>query len=353
MKKQMNTLFGLLAAGILLMSGCANNTATMTAAPSNNQIDPSKSLTAYFIDVGQADACLLEYNGRYMVIDGGNNADEQRMVDFLNSKGVKQIDYVVGTHPDADHIGGLDAVIENFDVLEVAMPQVASNTRTFADVLTAVEEKGLSIHAPEAGTSFSFNGIPVEVLGPVKEYEDSNNNSIALKMTYQNVSTLFTGDIETQAEGDIVNQGYNLKADVLKVAHHGSETSSTQAFLDAVDPTYAIISCGTDNKYGHPHKKTLNRLNKMGVEYYRTDQYGTIEMVTDGNNVAFQFEHRPTVDNAPASESTTYYIGNQNSNVYHDPSCGSLPSEKNRVTFETEDNAAAAGFTPCSRCLGE
>jgi len=256
---------------------------------SNEERTENQLLEVHFIDVGQADSILvLTPDNKAMLIDAGNNGDGNTVVSYLKAKNISTIDVLVGTHPHEDHIGGLDTVIKAFDVKSVYMPKVSSNTKTFEDVLTAINDKGLKVKTAKAGTSISLgSGIKTEIIAPNNDkYEDLNNYSAVIKLTYGSTAFLFMGDAEEKSEKEILNSGFNVKADVLKVGHHGSETSTSKEFLNAVSPDYAIISAGKDNKYNHPHDTTLEKLNKAGVKVYRTDKLGTIIMTSDGENIS-------------------------------------------------------------------
>ncbi len=249
-------------------------------------------LAVAFLDVGQGDALLARCGGQTLLVDAGDNDTAQALVDELKTMGVTRIDLLVGTHPHADHIGGLDLVIETFDIGAVWMPDVTSNTRSFEDVLDALDAKGHSVTVPAPGTTAALGPALVRALGPVKDYgDDLNDWSMVVKLTFGQTSYLLTGDAERIAEQDILDSGADLRATVLKVGHHGSRTSTSKAFLQAVSPRYAVISCGAGNSYGHPHKETLETLQKQGVTVYRTDLSGTITSVSDGVNITF-FEER-------------------------------------------------------------
>lgn len=262
--------------------------------PDNQQKDTSnvsvnKKLKVHFIDVGQADSILIQTpDGKSMLIDAGNNADGQAVVSYLKGQGVSKIDILVGTHPHEDHIGGMDNVINSFEIGQIYMPKVSHTTKTYEDVLTAISRKGLKITSPTPGSTFSLGEVRFTILAPNSStYEDMNDYSIVLKMEYGNTSFLFTGDAEQVSENEIIAKGYNLKADVLKVGHHGSSSSTSQAFLDKVSPKYAVIMVGSDNNYGHPHKETMDKLEAKGIPVYRTDENGTIVATSDGNNITF------------------------------------------------------------------
>ena len=251
---------------------------------------PDGEMEVHFIDVGQADCALLASGGHFMLIDGGNNDDAEHIVTYLQNAGVKKLDLVVGTHPHEDHIGSLDAAIEAFDIGAVYMPDVSADTETYRDVLDAVEGKGLQVQHPVPGDVLDFNGLPVEIFGPVKEYSNLNNHSIVLRVSVGETAFLFTGDVEIEGEYDILEQGFDISADVLKVSHHGSSGSSVEEFLAYTDADYAVISVGEGNIYGHPEAVTLKRLQNYGMEIYRTDEQGTIVCDTDGKNISFRQE---------------------------------------------------------------
>ena len=251
---------------------------------------PDGEMEVHFIDVGQADCALLASGGHFMLIDGGNNDDAEHIVTYLQNAGVKKLDLVVGTHPHEDHIGSLDAAIEAFDIGAVYMPDVSADTETYRDVLDAVEGKGLQVQHPVPGDVLDFNGLPVEIFGPVKEYSNLNNYSIVLRVSVGETAFLFTGDVEIEGEYDILEQGFDISADVLKVSHHGSSGSSVEEFLAYTDADYAVISVGEGNIYDHPEAVTLKRLQNYGMEIYRTDEQGTIVCDTDGKNISFRQE---------------------------------------------------------------
>ena len=251
---------------------------------------PDGEMEVHFIDVGQADCALLASGGHFMLIDGGNNDDAEHIVTYLQNAGVKKLDLVVGTHPHEDHIGSLDAAIEAFDIGAVYMPDVSADTETYRDVLDAVKGKGLQVQHPVPGDVLDFNGLPVEIFGPVKEYSNLNNHSIVLRVSVGETAFLFTGDVEIEGEYDILEQGFDISADVLKVSHHGSSGSSVEEFLAYTDADYAVISVGEGNIYDHPEAVTLKRLQNYGMEIFRTDEQGTIVCDTDGKNISFRQE---------------------------------------------------------------
>ncbi len=220
--------------------------------------------------------------------------------------------------------------------------------------MDAIAEKGLKVKSPNPKDTIDFNGLEIEVLGPQKEYKDFNNNSIVLKVNAGETAFLFTGDAEEPAEKDILQAGGNLRADVLKVSHHGSSTASTQAFLQAVQPRYAVISVGAGNSYHHPEEEALQRLKAIGAEIYRTDLQGDIICTTDGKNIAFHCgsttQEKPPVKQTEPATQQAVYIGNKKSKKFHTERCASLPEEANRIYLEDREEAISLGYSPCGNC---
>lgn len=346
----------LLLSMLFALTGCSVSEATQHGMAVDTIQAEDVLLRVDFLNVGQADCALLSTNGHYMVIDGGNNGDADTILSYLEGQGVEKLDAVVGTHPHEDHIGSLDAIINHFDVDAVYMPKIMHTSKTFEDVLDAVANKGLKIKSPSPGDTIDFNGLEIEVLGPQREYKDFNNKSIVLKVNAGETAFLFTGDAEETAEKDILQADYDLQADVLKVGHHGSSTSSSQAFLQAVKPKYAVISVGVGNSYHHPEEEALQRLQSIGAEIYRTDLQGNIVCTTDGKNIAFNCNSVSGAEvyadaaknNTPAEE--VVYIANKKSKKFHLESCASLPDEENRIYLEDREEAISLGYTPCGTC---
>jgi len=264
---------------------------TCDYADVENSGSSSFVLDVQIIDVGQADCTLIKMpDGQNMLIDAGNNSDGGYLVDYLESEDVEKIDYLIGTHPHADHIGGMDDIIENFEIGTIYMPRTTTNTKTFEEVLIAIKKKGLKIETATAGKKVLEGEVFAQFISPAGEYyEELNDYSAVLKLTYGDKSFLFMGDAEALAEKEIL-QKFDVKSDVLKVGHHGSSTSSHNAFLKAVNPEIAVISVGEGNDYGHPHKSVLKRLEKIGTRIYRTDLNGTVKVYCDGKSIEVKCE---------------------------------------------------------------
>lgn len=248
---------------------------------------PTGLLEVHYIDVGQGAAQLIiTPSGKIMLIDAGNNDDEQRMVNYLKEQGVTKVDILVGTHPDADHVGGLDAVVDAFEIGSIYMPKVTSNTKTFESLLTSISNKNLKVTTAKAGLSLNLDEqLTVNILAPISTYADANEMSVVIKLTFGSNSFLFTGDADVKSEHDLLASGTDLKSDVLLVGHHGSNSSTSKSFLDAVNPQYAVIQVGKNN-YGHPTNETLQKLSNKGIKIYRNDEQGNIIFTSDGKNVA-------------------------------------------------------------------
>ena len=248
----------------------------------------SNNLTIQFIDVGQGDCILINQNEDYMLIDAGNNEDGELLVNYFKDLGIKKFNYVIGTHAHEDHIGGLDNIINNFDIGKFYMPDVITTTKTFEDVLDALLEKNKAFDTPSIGKEFKLQDLDFKVLYVGNDKTDLNNTSIVLKMTYKDTTYLFMGDATEKVEKILIDDGVDLKSDVLKVGHHGSQYSTTSNFLKKVSPSYAVIQVGKDNTYDHPKQITLDKLQKLNVMTYRNDIDGTIILTSDGNNINFK-----------------------------------------------------------------
>lgn len=253
------------------------------------------NLSVEYIDVGQADCILISNNNQYMLIDAGNNEDGEKLVTYFNSLGITKFDYVVGTHAHEDHIGGIDDIIDNFDIETFYMPDVVTTTKTFEDVIVSLENKQLAFSTPKIGSTFNLDDAEVRVLYVGEDESDLNDTSIILKMTHGSNDFLFMADASTKVEKEILNN--NIDAEVLKVGHHGSQYSSSLNFLKKVNPKLAIIPTETGNIYGHPRKEILDRLDDLNIKVYRTDLDGTIVVSSDGEKLDVSLKETDTNGN--------------------------------------------------------
>ena len=252
-------------------------------------VSSSDKFQIRYLDVGQADSILICNNGEYMLIDAGNNVDGEKLVNYFKDLGISEFKYVIATHAHEDHIGGIDDVLNNFKVEKFFMPDVLTTTKTFEDVIDALEVNNMFYDVPSIGDEFDFVNSKFKVLSILNEEDDLNDTSIVLRLVYGDTSFLFMGDASSKIENNIINNGFDIRSDVLKVGHHGSEYSSMLSFLNKVKPKYSIISVGNDNSYGHPHSKALNNLKKVNSMVYRTDKDGTIIVESDGVNLDVSF----------------------------------------------------------------
>lgn len=263
---------------LLALVGCGSISSNLTQ---------HGQLKVHFLDVGQADSILVQFpNGQNMLVDAGNNDDGNMVVKYLKRANVSKVDFLVGTHPHEDHIGGLDNVIRSFDIGNIYMPRVTHTTKTYEDVMKAVQSKKLKITPAKAGLEIiNIDNLNVSIIAPHSaSYKDLNNYSAVINVVYGQVSFLLTGDAEEQSEFEMLASSVvSPKADVLKIGHHGSSSATSNAFLKIVNPKYAVISVGGGNDYGHPHKETLKKLR--GIQVFRTDLNGTIIFTTDGKEI--------------------------------------------------------------------
>lgn len=362
-------------------------------------------LQVHYIDVGQGDATLIVCDGEAMLIDAGDNSKGTAVQFYLQKQGVKSLKYMIGTHPDADHIGGMDVIITKFDCDTIMMPDKESDSATYRDVIDAMDYKGYKNTMPAVGDTYPLGSATFTIIAPNKPYPDTNNCSIGIVLTHGSNRFLFTGDAEVEAENDILNNGIDIAADVLKVGHHGSSTSTGEAFLEAVGPEYAVISCGVDNSYGHPHEETLAALKNAGVKVFRTDEQGSIIAESDGKSITWNADpsdswktgaesvrgdsdenagnenvsaknsgseasvimtpQEPDAESVSeeaavsaqesvdAAQGAVTYVLNNNTKKFHYPDCYSAQKIKDsnrEETTMTREEIIAKGYDPCKNC---
>lgn len=345
---------------------------------SASEPEAEQSLEVHFIDVGQGDAILALCGEDAMLIDGGNSEASDIVYSYLKKLGVDHLKYIICTHPDEDHVGGLSGAL-NFAAADTAYcSELEHDSDSFQSFLKYLAEQNVPLEIPEVGTKLSLGDATGEIIGPVYPAEGTNDNSLVVRLEYGETSFLFTGDAEAVEEDELIRGG-NLKSTVLKVGHHGSNYSTSDAFLDAVAPEYAIISCGAYNMYGHPADGLLNRLKAHEVQVFRTDMQGDIICVSDGKTVAISPEREPDADTfltyydlygeesaaansdgsqnagkTTAAESEVHdYVLNVRSKKFHWPDCDSVNKmkEENKQYFTgTRDDLLAQGYEPCGNC---
>lgn len=384
--------------------------ATGNTGAENTGTAQAGTLTVTWLDVGQGDAAVIQCGGQSMLIDGGKPEKSSYIYAWLQQHGLSYLDVIVATHVDADHIGGLSGALNYASVGTAYCPVTTGTTETFQSFVKYLAQRGKQITVPTAGETFALGGAQVQILGPLHSAEDSNDNSIVLKVGFGTTSFLFTGDAERAEEQDLLNAGVNLQSTVLKVGHHGSDTSTSYSFLRAVAPQYAVISVGAGNSYGHPTEVVLSRLRDAGVTTFRTDMQGEITAVSDGQTINFSTAKNAaaeTLANAGAGQNagqtgggnsatqtagsgqntggaatagagaagaaaiasanagggnaggaagagtTSSYVLNTNSHKFHLPSCPSVDtiSPKNRKDVnESREQIVSEGYAPCKRC---
>lgn len=369
MKNIKKALFSLFLAVMVLVSGTP---AQMLAA--STTLD---KMEVHFIDVGQGDSTLIKCGEKSMLIDAGDDSKGTAIQNYLQKQGIKKLDYLVLTHPDADHIGGAPVIITKFEIDKVFMSNFEKDNKTYQKLIQALDNKRLKYTTPEVGSTHSLGSASITILAPNKKYGNPNDSSIALMLRNGSNKFLFTGDAEEAAESDIIKNNNNIKADVYQVGHHGSRSSTSEEFFKAVSPEYAVISCAEGNSYGHPHAQTLNTFRMNGVKVYRTDEEGTIIATSDGTNIKFDVppseswkSGEPTgssalnatkAETASSVKETTQtakssdtkaltYVLNTKTKKFHKPTCGSLPTTNRKDSTESRSSIISKGYSACKKC---
>lgn len=347
----------------------------------------SDKMEVHFIDVGQGDSTLIMCGGHSMLIDAGDYTKGTAIQNYLQKQKVKKLDYLILTHPDSDHIGGAPVIITKFEIDQVFMSNFEKDNKTYQKLIQALDNKHLNYMTPKIGSQYSLGTAEITILAPNDKYDNPNDASIALTVENGKNRFLFTGDAEENAEQDMLENSIDISADVYKAGHHGSRTSTSQKFFEAVSPSCAVISCGEENSYGHPHAETLNIFRMNGVAVYRTDEEGTIIAVSDGEKITFNVPAsdtwKPGEPNGNASvwespnqksdnrksENQDFsaikepdqetggldtkeltYVLNIKTKKFHKPSCNSLPTTNRKDSSESREAIIAQGYEPCKRC---
>lgn len=380
--------------------------------PVTAKTEDPKPMEVHFLDVGQGDATLITCDGHAMLIDAGDDTKGTAIQNYLKKQKIKSLDYLILTHPDADHIGGAPVIITKFEISKVFVSNFEKDNKSYLKLIQALDDKNLKSSTPAVKSKYSLGTAEFTILAPNDTYDTPNDSSIALLLKNGKNSFLFTGDAEATAEMDILATGIDISADVYKVGHHGSRSSTSQSFFKAVNPDYAVISCAEGNSYGHPHAETLNTLRTNGVAVYRTDEEGTIIATSDGKTISFNVpasetwkageptdssaknstlaksttkaaskgaatpaapsknsnSEAETPAPAPQPEDTTpavaeptpeppapatteiTYILNVKTKKFHRTSCSYLPTTNRLDSSESRESIIAQGYEPCKKC---
>lgn len=354
---------------VVTNSSTISSSALFPTQPSIGTISSNAKLKIHYIDVGQGDSEFLELpNNQTMLIDAGNPENGEQIVSYIKGLGYSKIDYLIATHPHSDHIGGMATVVNNLDIGKIYMPKKSTNTKTFEGLLTAIQRKRLKVNAAQAGVDIlKVGNLNINMLAPVNiTGDDLNQYSAVIMLTYGDNKFLFMGDAGEPSEEQITA---DVSADVLKVGHHGSNTATSQSFLNKVKPKYAVIEVGKGNSYGHPTANTLSKLQNIGATIYRTDNDGTIIFTSDAKTITIDkkassvkqqappvIATTPKSNNEPKShttiapstgnDDTTVYIADTGTK-YHTENCRTLRKSKHAITLK---EAKAKGYTPCKVC---
>ena len=342
LKMQLLTLF-LIAC--FLFTGCSVEIA--------NPASSDASLSIHYISVGQGNAVLAESDGEFMLIDGGERSHSAKVISYLKEQNVETLDYVITTHYDSDHLSGVVGAIQNFSVGTLLDPDYETDSKLFSSYVKTKKSLGITSVHPTPGEIYRFGACDFTILAPNSDYySDENEYSIAIRLTCGSTSFLLTGDASRDSEVEMLASGLSLESDVFLAGHHGSSTSNSEEFVKAVNPSYAVISVGRDNSYGHPHRETMALFSKMDIPVYRTDTQGTIIVESDGSELTFNTQPDTQFEEHEASTQDTSlpFIANKNTCKFHTSDCSGLPKEKNRIYFKTAKEALKEGYEPCKTC---
>lgn len=405
MKKYFKFITGLfLIAAVLTGSFSSRPVETLAADPGTMEV--------HFLDVGQGNSTLITCDGHAMLIDAGDDSKGTAIQNYLKKQQVENLDYLVLTHPDSDHIGGAPVIITKFEINKVFVSNFEKDNKTYQKLIQSLDNKRLKYVTPDVGAQYPLGSATVTFLAPNEEYDNPNDSSVALLVQNGDNRFLFTGDAEEEAEQDILENGLDISADVYLAGHHGSRTSTSEDFFEAVNPSCAVISCGEGNSYGHPHAQTLNTFRTNKVKVYRTDEDGTIIAASDGKKITFnvppsetwkagepagsaaassspkqtsspstaaaQSKNQSSVSQtqAPAVTSQTpqpqiqeaspaaeavqepqaqepqglTYVLNVKTKKFHRPTCRTLPTTNRQDSTESRDTIISQGYDPCKNC---
>ena len=306
----------------------------------------------HFIDVGQGDCILIQNGKTNIMIDAGTYESGSVICKYLEDLGIEYLDYFIGTHPHEDHLGGASSVLRSVDVGTVFLGGETSTAYYFEKLVDVLIERDIEPVIPDMNCIYEIGALRLKFLSPTKDFKDTNHNSLIAMVQFKDVKAIFTGDAEAPSETNMIEEGLNLSADILKVGHHGSRYGSTAKFLAKVKPSVSVISCGENNSYGHPHKEALERLSAIGTTVLRTDKLGTVLLRTDGKNIYNATGEVIEKNNTDISNYNTeeVYIGNKKSKIFHISGCPNLPSEKNSVNLISRESAIDEGYKACGNC---
>lgn len=345
----MKKLSLLLALMLVLLSACGVPRSA-THAPS-----PEGTLRVHYMDVGQGSAALIETDGHYMLFDGGPGDASSKVISYMQALGVDELDFCIVSHYDSDHLSGVVGVLNVFDVMALIAPEEETDSKLYDTYLGLLEEQRLDLTAPRVGNTYTFGEATFTILAPYQYYEGDNNDSVAIRLDFGESSFFFGGDAEEESEWDMLFGTEDLDVDVYTVNHHGSSSSSVPEFVEALSPEVAVISCGRDNDYGHPHEETMETLAAQGATIYRTDEQGDIVATTDGVTISWGSEpfEANTAAATERSANDVTYILNVKNKKFHLPSCGAVEnmSDQNKKDFfGTREELLGEDYSPCGSC---
>lgn len=303
----------------------------------------------HFIDVGQGDCTLIRSGDTNIMIDAGTWESGSVICEYLSNLGIDYLDCFIGSHPHEDHLGGAAAVLSAMDVGAVYLNGETSSSYFFERFADTLLEEDITPLIPDIGFIYDVGPFKLEFLSPERDFGDTNDNSLVLTVKYGDVKVLFTGDAERSVEAELIKNGRNISADILKVGHHGSRYASSAEFLNRVYPSVAVIQSGSGNSYGHPHDEAIERIEACGAEILRCDNLGTVVLSTDGKNI-YKASGEAYEEKEEREEIEQIYIGNKKSKVFHCETCPNLPGDKNRIVFNKRENAVLAGYSACGNC---